>query len=330
MSLDLRGGVGQHRDLPCSRARALDADLAALAQGEILRGPRGRAPLAARYGFLHRQRAQLSVKAQGDQRARRQRQRPGLKVIQIKRWFPSMARRLGPPLPDRARGQRAARPAGGQLRHLTQPPDRAEDQCNDESQQRHIAQRIGIGLRDPQVTLDRLRLRGPRGHTFLMGLPDPRRGCVARTNRLIVQKRPNGPPRQAGIQPRQGLSVRGNAKAPERENQCAEKPKAHSGQHTPKQITAQIVLRAHHQQRQHRQQQRQHRPKRLHQRLGPHPRPSQPQGPPQCAQPVCLVSGCFHASRSGGPAAGCRQSHSGMVSRFIISSKLGRGRITAN
>ena len=118
-----------------------------------------------------------------------------------------MARRLGPAFPNRTRGQRAARAAGGQLRDLTQPPDRAEDQCHSERQQRQIAQRIGVSPRHTQITLYRFGCRRPCRHPFLMGLPDRRRRRITRADCLIVQQRPNGPPRQAGIQPGQRIGA---------------------------------------------------------------------------------------------------------------------------
>ncbi len=138
-NLDLRFGVGQHRHVPRPPVRPVDGDLSALADFEIPHDGGG-VPFwtgLARDGLGHRQRPHFAIHAQGDQRARRQVQRPFGKIGQIQRRLAGIARRLGPAFPDRTGGQSPA--ARRQTRNRPDAQHRPKDQRRNESQQRDIA-----------------------------------------------------------------------------------------------------------------------------------------------------------------------------------------------
>ena len=126
-NFNLRLGIGQHRHVPRAPVRPVDGDLPALADFEILYDGGGVIHTLglARNGLGNRQRTHFAIHAQGDQRARRQVQRPFGKVREVQCRLAGIARRLGPAFPDRTRGQ--SPPARRQTRHRSDAQHRPEN-----------------------------------------------------------------------------------------------------------------------------------------------------------------------------------------------------------
>jgi hypothetical protein len=330
---DLGGGVRNDGQLPGAAARALDGEPAVPRDLEGLGRVRRRRDLARPAGdrLVEGERADLAVEPDRDLAPHGHGERRAGDVVEIEARTPGVGRRLDPAFPDRTGGERLSAAARRHLGHARDAPDGAEEQRHDEGEERDVAQREGIAGGDAQVGGHGPRRLRPLHHAKDMRAPDGLGGGIARPDRLAVG---DGGERAAGqrpVEPLRRVGPAGPAEAPDPApgGPCGAAQRRHDAR--PDRLDRKGVLKTEHQRRQRRHHDRPERPERPRRALGRHAGARQEKGPPEPRGRLLGDDVRFgHEPRAGVLTHTiARQSHGGMVSRAIISSKVGLRRMTA-
>ncbi len=284
--LDGRRGVRGDADLPFCPVFTDDGEASGPVDIERLLGVRGSAQIVGppRHGFVHGQRADLAVQAQGHAAAFGDVERACGHIGEIQRRLAGIARRLDPAFPDRAGGKGQSQRAVGRLGHGGDAPERAEDQGGHEEKKGHEPCAVGVVPRHPQIGLHGAGRTGAVLHPGQVRAPDRLGGGIVGSDGDGVGDGGDGTARQARVDAGDGLG-------PERQAEPAHPPEqarkhCNRGNHgaAPHHLDRRALVPAHQQRRQDQRCHGPQRPERARHLFGDHAQPGQPDGPRQMAQ----------------------------------------------